>query len=435
VLKCARSQARVVAHGLKPVARMKRLLSLALLAACSDNTTEIPEVKSDVARDLQPNVSATEFSTLVDGNTEFATDLYKQVRDEPGNLFMSPHSISIALAMTYAGANTNTAAQMATALHYNLPGDQLHAAFNKLDLELASRASKAMSGTIPFRLKTANAIFGQKDKTFLQPFLDQLARNYGAGLRVLDFLQDPDGSRLTINDWVEEQTNDKIKDLLPPGSVTEDTRLVLSNAIYFSAAWDEPFKSEETADRPFKLADATMISVSTLHQVHERGYAAGDGYKVAELPYDGGQLSMVVVVPDDLASFEASLDGAKVKAIMDSIRTYGLDLSLPKFKFDAPLGLKDVLTALGMTDAFDGSRADFSGIDGTRNLSISDVLHKGFVAIDEKGTEAAAATAVLITDTSLPEPATLAVDKPFMFFIRDRPTGAILFVGRVVDPR
>ncbi|HEY5922257.1 MAG TPA: serpin family protein [Kofleriaceae bacterium] len=415
---------------------MKRLLSLALLAACTDSsTTEIPEVKSDVERELQPNVSAGEFATLVDGNTEFAADLYKQVKDKPGNLFMSPHSISIALAMTYAGANTNTATQMAAALHFDVPGTQLHAAFNKLDLELASRAANASGNTIPFRLKTANAIFGQKDKTFEGPFLDTLARNYGAGMRVLDFNADPEGSRETINRWVEEQTNDKIKDLLPMGSITDATRLVLSNAIYFSAAWDEPFKAEETADRPFKLADGTNISVSTLHQSHERGYAEGDGYKVAELPYDGGQLSMVVIVPDDLESFEASLDGARIKAIMDSIQTFLLDLTLPKFKFDAPLGLKEVLMNLGMVDAFTDGIADFSGIDGTRNLVITDVLHKGFVAIDEKGTEAAAATAVIVGDTSAPLPATLVVDKPFLFMIRDRPTGAILFVGRVVDPR
>ncbi|HEX5058436.1 MAG TPA: serpin family protein, partial [Kofleriaceae bacterium] len=268
---------------------MKRFLALALLAACGDSPTDIPEIKSDVARDLQPNVSAGDFATLVDGNTEFATDLYAQVHGQSGNLFMSPHSISIALAMTWAGANTNTAAQMADTLHFTLPPDQLHAAFNKLDLELASRAANAMSGTIPFKLKTANAIFGQEGKTFLDPFLDALARNYGAGMRVLDFLSDPEGSRATINHWVEDQTNDRIKDLLPMGSVTPDTRLVLSNAIYFSAAWDEPFKAEETADRAFKLGDGTTISVPTLHQVHERGYGEGDGYKAAELPYDGGQ--------------------------------------------------------------------------------------------------------------------------------------------------
>ena len=414
---------------------MKRILSLALLAACTDGSTEIPEVKSDIDRDLQPNVSASDFETLVDGNTEFATDVYKQVKDEPGNLFMSPHSISIALAMTYAGANTNTAAQMASTLHYNLPGDQLHAAFNKLDLVLMSRAAQAMGNTIPFRLKTANAIFGQEGKQFMQPFLDTLARNYGAGLRVLDFASDPEASRTTINKWVEEQTNDKIKDLLPKGSISDSTKLVLSNAIYFSAAWGEPFHTEDTTDKPFFIGGDAQVVVPTLHQTAEHGYGEGDGYKAGELRYDGGQLSMVIVVPDDLAAFEASLDGAKVKSIVGSITEHSLDISLPKFKFEAPLGLKEVLVNLGMVDAFDSNAADFSGLDGTRNLFITDVLHKGFVAIDEKGTEAAAATAVIVGDSAAPEPATLNVNKPFVFFIRDIPTGAILFVGRVVDPR
>ena len=414
---------------------MKRILALALLAACGDSPTDIPEVRSDLDRELQPNVSPQQYSALVEGNTQFAADLYQQGRTKPGNLFMSPHSISIALAMTYAGANTNTAAQMADALSFTLPPDQLHAAFNKLDLDLASRAANAKGDTIPFRLTTANAIFGQEGKTFMQPFLDTLARNYGAGLRVLDFNADPEGSRTTINQWVEDKTNDKIKDLLPMGSITDATRLVLTNAIYFSAAWDEPFNASETQDKPFWIGGNAQVVVPMLHGNHERGYAAGDGWKAAELPYDGGQLSMVVVMPDDLASFEASLDAAKIKSIIGSIKGYALDLTLPKFKFDAPLGLKEVLMNLGMTDAFTDGLADFSGLDGTRNLVITDVLHKGFVSIDEKGTEAAAATAVIVGDTSAPEPATLIVDKPFVFFIRDIPTGAILFVGRVVDPR
>jgi serpin B len=414
---------------------MKRVLALALLAACTDSSTEIPEVRSDLARDREPSVTSTAFETLVHGNTELAADLYKAVREKSGNLFMSPHSISIALAMTYAGASSTTAAQMADTLHFDLPPAELHGAFNKLDLALASRAANAKGDTIPFKLTTANSLFGQKDKRFEQLFLDTLARNYDAGMRVLDFAADPEGSRATINEWVEDKTNDKIKDLLPQGSITDLTRLVLTNAIYFSAAWDEPFRASDTADRPFKLAGGQAVSVPTLHQVHERGYGAGDGYRAAELPYDGGQLSMVVVVPDDLATFEASLSAERITSIVDSISTHLLDLSLPKFKFDAPLGLKEVLYGLGMVDAFTPGVADFSGIDGTRNLVITDVLHKGFISIDEKGTEAAAATAVIVGDTSAPEPATLVVDKPFVFFIRDIPTGAILFVGRVVDPR
>jgi serpin B len=416
------------------VARMKRLLPLVLLVGCGDSATDIPEVRSDLDRDLQPNVTASELDALVAGNTEFATDLYKQVRDKPGNLFMSPHSISTALAMTWAGASTNTAAQMADTLHFRLPAVQQHAAFNKLDLELASRAANAQGDTIPFRLTTANAIFGQEGKTFMVPFLDTLARNYGAGMRVLDFEGDPDGSRVTINDWVEDKTNDRIKDLLPEGSVTDATKLVLTNAIYFSAAWAEPFEASATADGPFWIGGDSQVVVPFLHGNHEQGYAAGDGWKAAELPYDGGQLSMVVIVPDNLAAFEAALSPQLLDTIMDAMHAYALDLKLPKFRFDAPLGLKDVLVALGMTDAFNEA-ADFSGIDGTRNLLIQDVLHKGFVSIDEKGTEAAAATAVLVGDTAAPEPATLVVDRPFLFLIRDKPTGAILFVGRVVDPR
>lgn len=416
-------------------AGMNRLLAIALLAACGDGSTnDIPEIRSDLDRDLAPNVSAAELETLVDGNLAFATDLYGRVRTEPGNLFMSPHSISTALAMTYAGASTNTAAQMADVFNWTLPDAQLHSAFNKLDLELAARAANASGNTIPFKLTTANAIFGQEGKEFLQPFLDTLARSYGAGLRVLDFVADPEGSRDTINTWVEDRTNDKIKDLLPEGSITNDTRLVLANAIYFSAAWHEPFSASETTDQPFFIGGDAQVVVPTMHQVAQRGYGEGAGYKVAELPYDGEQLSMVVVVPDDLAAFEASLNAQKVKDVVASITTRLLDLRLPKFRFEAPLGLKDHLIAMGMTDAF-SAEADFSGMDGTRSLAITDVLHKGFVAIDEKGTEAAAATAVIVGETSAPEPATLHVDRPFVFFIRDRPTGAILFVGRVVDPR
>ncbi len=416
---------------------MKRLFSLVLLAACTESSgTQIPELKSDLERDLAPNVSSSDLTSLVDGNTQFAVDLYQKVRTEPGNLFMSPYSISTALAMTYAGASTNTAAQMASTLHFTLPPDQLHAAFNKLDLELASREADAMGDTIPFRLRAANAIFGQDGMHVEQPFLDALARNYGAGMRVLDFKADPDASRLTINGWVEDQTNDKIKDLLPEGSISPLTRMVLANAIYFSAAWDKPFEASQTSDGPFWIGGDAQVVVPLMHQVHERSYGEGPGYRAAELPYDGNKLSMVVIEPDDLAAFEASLTGSVLADVMASLTLSELDLTLPKFKFDAPLRLRPTLEALGMTDAFDDDLADFSGINGGRDLAISDVLHKGFIAIDEKGTEAAAATAVIIdTDSAAPEPHTLIVDHPFLVVIRDRPTGTILFVGRVVDPR
>ncbi|MBA3542289.1 MAG: serpin family protein [Deltaproteobacteria bacterium] len=411
-----------------------RLLAMMTLVACGGEGYEPPlEVRSELPRNTSPDVTPAQLEELVAGNTAFAADLFRQVRREPGNLFMSPHSISIALAMTYAGAGGDTADQMASALHFTLPPAELHAAFDHLDLELASRAQQADSQTRPFRLNTANSIWGQTGKPFQAPFLDALAVNYGAGLHVLDFQADPGGSRDTINAWVEQQTADKIVDLLPERAITTDTRLVLTNAIYFSAAWDDPFDAAETQDRPFTTATGP-IQASALHQNAEARYGAGTGFRAAELAYDGQQLGMIVILPDDLAAFEADLTATRLDEVVASLHTTQLDLTLPKFRFDAPLSLSSVLAALGMTDAF-SSAADFSGIDGTRDLAISDVLHKGFVGIDENGTEAAAATAVIIGDTSIPEPATLVVDRPFLFVIRDNPTGAILFVGRVVDPR
>ncbi len=405
-----------------------------LLAAAGCNGASAPTiVRSDLDRDLDPDVSPVEVQELVAGNTAFAADLYDAVRGEPGNLFFSPHSISIALAMTYAGAETVTETEMASTLHFTLPEPDLHAAFDRLDLDLASRADTSTSDDRPFRLHTANSIWGQDGFSFLDGFLDTLAVHYGAGLRVLDFEADPGGSRETINGWVEGETEDKIVDLLPEGSITNLTRLVLTNAIYFSAAWDEPFEPGDTAPGTFTTPDGE-VTVETMHHVAELGYGEGEGYRVAELGYDGGQLSMVVVVPDDLAAFEDALAADTFAAVHATIGTSLLTLSMPKFSYDAPLSLADTLAALGMPSAFSGG-ADFSGIDGSRRLAISDVIHKGFIGIDEAGTEAAAATAVIVGDTSVPEQATLDVDRPFVFWIRDRPTGAILFVGRVVDPR
>ena len=407
---------------------------MVLLAACGE-TAGIPEVRSNLAREMNPDVSASDMTALVAGNTELATDLYKQVRSTPGNLFMSPYSISTALAMTWAGAETETAAQMAATLHFMLPPAQLHAAFDQLDLDLASRAAAdPIDGHIPFRLTTANGVFGQNGQTFLAPFLDTLALDYDAGIRVLDFASDPEGSRTAINQWVEDQTNDRIVDLLPVGSITRSVRLVLANAIYFSAAWAESFDASATSDQAFFTNGSAQVTVPFLHGTHDSDYASGDGWQAGEIPYDGGNLVMDVIVPDDLGAFEASLSPELLAEVLAAMHAAALDTSLPKFKFDAALELSDTLAALGMTDAFAADTADFSGMDGEHDLVIQHVLHKGLVAIDEKGTEAAAATAITVTATSAPPLQTLVADHPFLFLIRDKPTGAILFVGRVVDP-
>jgi serpin B len=412
---------------------MKALLGLPLLVACSTSAGDPTEVSSGLARNLSPQVADADYAALVAGDTAFAVDLLHQVGGADGNLFFSPHSISQALAMTYAGAAGTTATQMADALHFTLPPATLHAAMDRLDLELASRATAATSDTRPFQLHVANAIWGQDGAPFQAPFLDTLAVNYGAGLHVVDYAHAAETARGTINDWVAARTNDKILDLLPVGSVDAGTRLVLTNAIYFSAAWAHPFEASATADGAFTTTGGP-VAVPMLHEVAELSYGAGDGYQAAEIPYDGEQLSMVVIVPDALASFQAALTPDKLAAVLHALSTASVTLTLPKFRFTAPLSLAPALQALGMVDAF-GPAADFSGIDGARDLQITGVLHKGFVGIDEAGTEAAAATAVVVGTTSVPEPHTLVVDRPFLFAIRDRPTGAILFVGRVVDPR
>ena len=402
--------------------------------------TEVPGTSvalSEKQRDTSPNVGASDLATLVDDNSEFAFDLYQALIHQGGNLFYSPHSISLALAMTYAGARGETEQQMADTLHFALQQNRLHPAFNSLDLALASRGEGAKGKDDKgFRLHIVNAIWGQKDYKFLPEFLDVLAENYGAGLRLLDFVREPDQSRITINNWVSDQTEGKIKDLIPQGVIDALTRLVLTNAIYFNAAWLNPFDKELTSNGTFHLLDSGDVTVPMMRQTHSFSYATGDGYQAVELPYDGNQLSMVILLPDSgkFESFQNSLNAARVNHIVSDLQSQEVDLTIPKFQFESEFSLADTLAAMGMPAAFSGD-ADFSGMTGNRELTISDILHKAFVSVDEAGTEAAAATAVVVGLTAIPEqPVQVTVDRPFVFLIRDIQTGAILFVGQVVNP-
>ncbi len=359
------------------------------------------------------------------------------LREEDGNLFYSPYSISLALAMTYAGARSETAQQMADTLYFSLPQARLHPAFNSLDIELTQRGEGAQGKDGEgFRLNIVNAIWGQKDYKFLAEFLDVLAEDYGAGLRILDFAGAPEESRITINNWVGDQTEGRIEDLIPQGLINALTRLVLTNAIYFNAAWQYPFEEDVTDDGTFYLLKGNEITVPMMRQTESFGYAEGDGYQAIELPYDGRELSMVILLParGQFESFEVSLDAQQVDAILGSLEQREINLTMPRFEFESDFGLKEALTALGMPVAFSGG-ADFSGMTGKRDLFIADVIHKAFVSVDEAGTEAAAATAVVMELTALPDmPIDVNVDHPFIFLIRDIETGAILFVGRVVNP-
>jgi len=396
-------------------------------------------LKSDKPRITSPDISTADETLLVEGNSALAFELYRALRESEltesdGNLFYSPHSISVALDMTYAGARGETAQQIADTLHFLLGQEKLHPAFNWLDAELTKRGegAKGKDGE-GFRLNVVNAIWGQKDYSFLSTFLDVLAENYGAGLRILDFITETEESRLAINQWVSDQTEGRIEDLIPRGAVNELTRLVLTNAIYFNAAWEHPFDEQLTADGPFYLLDGSQEAVPMMKQTEVLGYFQGQGFQAVELGYDGGELSMLILLPEpgQFHIFEQALDAQRVDAIIKGVQPARVNLTMPKFEFDSQFSLKDTLARMGMPVAFTDD-ADFSGMTGNRELFISDVIHKAFVAVDEAGTEAGAATGVIMGLTSLPMQVT--IDRPFVFLIRDIETGAILFVGRVLNP-
>jgi len=422
------------------------LLTFAFTAGCDNsanqNSDEKPgeTIKSEKQRIMDPNVPEDDLELLRQGNTDFAFDLYRQLKDESDageNMFYSPLSISIALSMTYAGAKDDTKNEMADVLHFDLPEPDLHAAFNALDQALESRGQDAQgSDGEPFRLNVINALWGQVGYPFLESFLDGLALYYGAGMTLLDFGSDPEAARVVINDWVAAQTENRIEDLIPENVITGFTRLVLTNAVYFNASWKEPFVEEITQNGEFSTP-AGEVTVPMMRQDTEHGYAEGDGFQAVDLPYDGDELSMVIVVPEEgrMAEIEDALNGAFVTSITDSLETHNVNLTMPKFSFTQSFRLKDTLQSMGMNIPFIGGEADFTGIADPSELYISAVIHKAFLAVDEKGTEAAAATAVVVTDTSAPmDPKVVTLDRPFIFFIRDIETGAVVFVGRVADP-
>ena len=329
---------------------------------------------------------------------------------------------------------------MAETLHFALPDATLHAAFNYLDLELAKRAQAELDPDQtgdPFRLNVANALWGQDGYHFESTFLDLLAVNYGAGLRLVDYERAPEPARQTINAWVSDQTEQKIPELIPEGLVDSSTRLVLTNAIYFNASWDLPFDEELTHPGTFH-ADVGDVTVDMMVEQDNYRYAAGDGYQTIALPYVGDELDMVLVVPEagKFAEVEGSLADGALDSMLAELQAAEVQLTVPKWSFRSEVLLKDQLSALGMAEAFSTS-ADFSGMTGTRALCIADVVHEAFVDVDEEGTEAAAATAVIMWETSVPEPIEpieLTVDRPFLFLIRDLPTETVLFLGRVTDP-
>ena len=385
--------------------------------------------KSAVFAQENPDLQA-----LVKGNNAFALDLYAQLKTQEGNLFLSPYSISTALAMTFAGARENTEKQMAQVLHFTLGQEQLHSEFHDLQIQLKNRVKEGIE------LNIANALWLQTGYNFLKDFLELTEEHYDAGLNHVDFAKDSEAARKKINIWVEQKTNNRIQKLIKRGMINALTRLVLTNAIYFKGEWASPFEEELTQENPFYITPETTVDVSMMNQEERFKYFESDELQVLEVPYKGDDLSMVILLPikkDDLTELENSVNTDRLQEWMNALAWRQVAVFFPKFTMTCEFTLRSALVDMGMPIAFT-AKADFSGMTtGEKDLFISRVVHKAFVDVSEEGTEAAAATAVIMELTSVVEPTPPAVfraDHPFIFMIRDNHSGSILFIGRVDDP-
>ena len=419
------------------------LTAVLVLAACSAAPGSAALSGQPAGVDLLQAKLARAATSPADAETAgravnaFAIDLHRRLAAKGSNLVFSPSSIAIALAMARAGARGDTATEMDRVLR-SLGADDHANAANALDLALNGRSGSFKDGSgksADVALRIANTAFGQRGLAIEQAFLDALATRYGAGLNTVDYRADPEAGRRAINGWVDERTEHRIKELLAPGVITSLTRLTLVNAIYLKAPWLVTFTDGATLPGAFTRADKTTVQAQLMQRGGTVPYAAGLGWRAVEVPYVGGSLAMTVIVPDDLAAFEAGLSAEQLATVVTALKPRPVELTFPRFGIETAVALADVLKALGMALAFDPDRADFTGITAAEKLYISAVIHQANIDVDEKGTEAAAATAVVIGTTSIPaDPVTLRVDRPFLFLLRDVPTGAIVFMGRVADP-
>lgn len=412
----------------------------ALAIGCEDSVPSaatVTEVRSSHAR-VTASPGAADLSAVIRGNASFALDLHRAVAVEGRNVVTSPHSVSTALAMTWVGARGASETRMRAAMRLpSLESASVHASFNAIDRALAEQSTQPVSqeNPRPARIKLANALWAQRGYSFQTPFLDTLAEHYGAGVWLTDFSTYPEPSRLSINNWVSERTEGRIPSLLAQGTISPATVFVLTNAIHFIAGWRRVFDPARTAPADFRVNAETVVRVPTMSIMARYPYAEGPGWKAVSLAYQGSDLAMLVMVPDagGFATFERELTAERLEMIASATSDHIVTLSMPRFSFRSQLSLRPGLGAMGMAQEFVPDAPDFSGIDGTRRIFLKDVIHEGFIAVDENGTEAAAATAVIGDVVSAPPPATLSIDRPFLFVIRSR-NGTLLFLGRVMNP-
>lgn len=419
------------------MAAVAAAVALALAAsACGASDGGSTLVEAEVERiEARPEVTEPVASAI----GAFGWDLYRQLASTDTNLVLSPHSIGIALTMTRAGAAGETAAEMDRVLHLDDVSDP-HGGANALDQAMSSAAGERErpdGSTAEVDVAVSNALWVQDGFGFEPAFLSTLAGSYGAGVRLVDYIGAHEAARLAINDWVAEQTADRVEELIEPGLLSASTRAVLTNAIYLNAPWEHPFDEDGTEPGPFVLLDGTEVDADLMSTSESFGYTQLGDIQAIELPYVGGELSMVVLVPDP-GAFEATaavIDQALFTAIVDALQPTPVDLRFPTSTFTTTAGLLQPLVGLGLESAFDPDRADFSAMTTEAPLYVSDVVHQAFISVDEAGTEAAAATAVIMDLTAAPvEAVELVVDRPYLFAIVHRDSRGVLFLGHVIDP-
>ncbi|WP_333607566.1 serpin family protein [Arsukibacterium sp.] len=423
-------------------------LSFCVLTACNGGSSapeqQLPPpvaadpnftiVRSALPRNMAPAASDNQLEQFVQHNNQFGWQLYHQQAAQSDNVFFSPYSISTTLAMLYAGAAGHTATEIATAMQFSLAPAQLHQAFNLQALRLQQELAGHQA---PFELHSLNGAFVERTRSFLPAYLDLLAQQYDAGLYGTDFKQQPELSRSQINQWIAKNTAGRISELLPVGSVTADTALALVNTLYFKARWYQVFAESQTTQAPFYLMDGSSQPVPLMYQTGMRlPFVITESYAALSLPYENPAIEMLVVVPEtgNFAAVEAALDASSIQSMRSAMQERLVDLHLPRFNLSAQLPLGSALQQLGMREAFMPGTADFSAMDGSQQLFLSSVQHQAVISVDETGTEAAAATGAVVGVISSPQYAALRIDRPFIFIIQQRSTGAMLFMGRVLQP-
>ena len=387
---------------------------------------------------LLPMTLNAQEDNLVDNNTQFSFDLYQAIQSsQDGNMLFSPYSISQAFALLYSGAAGDTAQQIQDVMHF-LNQDELPDAFAALTDNLTNREYELPEGddASPLTLNIANALWGQADYPFNADYIALMESAYGAGIHEVDFATDPSGASQLINQWVSDQTNERIRNIVSPSDITDLTRLILTNAIYFKATWASEFSSTEDGD--FTLLDGSTVTVPLMQNQFGYPFATGEGYTAVELPYLGWDMSMIAILPEDFEAFEDTLDAETFQQIVDSLsRDNQVRLFMPQFEYEFNLPLNAPLQSLGMTDVFNAEVSDLSGLSNVNEpLFVSSALHKAYIKVDEEGTEAAAVTALIVGTTSFnpQEPTEIRLDRPFIYAIYDRETGSVLFLGRVINP-